>query len=379
MKKVDRKKILQLRESSGLYGAERVVIELSKELQIGGYQVWLGILSHDKSKSRGFFQTAKKNGIPMQVLSCRGPIDLKTLYLLRRFIIDKNFATVQSHGYKSNFYALIATWLTNVSLIATCHPWSESEYSLRARLYEKLDLFWLKKFNRIVAISEQVREKILNENVPEEKVSIIENGIDVSRFKGYSSRKQVRKMFDIPTNSLVVGTVGRLSVEKGYAILIDVFKELVRDFPDLRLIIVGEGSLRGSLEKQVHQSGLNDSVNFMGISDDMPRMLALMDIFVLPSLGEGLPMALLEAMAAKVPVVATRVGDIPKVISHGTNGFLVPSADKVALKEALSKLLRDENKREFFAKNGYFTVSQDFSSQNMARKYVNIYQSLFRD
>ena len=377
MKKVKRKKILQLRESSGFYGAENVIIELSKELQMADYEVWLGILSPEESKTRVFFEMAKKNGIPMQVLSCRGPIDLKTLYLLRRFIIDKNFAIVQSHGYKSNFYALIATWLTKVSLIATCHPWAESQYSLRARLYESIDQFWLNKFDRIVAISDQVKKKLLNKNVPKEKVFLIENGIDVSRFNRSFNRSEVRKMFDIPTNSLVIGTIGRLSVEKGHAFLIGVIGKLIRDFPHLRLLIVGDGPLSQSLKQQADQSALNGHVNFMGISNDIPRMLALMDIFVLPSLGEGLPMALLEAMAAKVPVVATRVGDIPKIISEDNNGFLIPAADKVALKEALSKLLKDKKKRKFFAKNGYFTVSQDFSSQNMARKYVSIYQSVF--
>lgn len=367
-------KILQLRECTGFYGAENVILELSKELQRQGLPVVIGILIPNKSKNEIFVNQAKSNGILIQVFPCRRFIDVKVIYKIRKMIKQNGITHIQSHGYKSNLYALLASCLKKRFLIATCHPWAESDYSFMARLYEKFDLFWLNRFNRIVAISNEVKEKILSSGLPKEKVSIIENGIDLSRFNGSLNRDRNRKKFGIMNDSLVIGAVGRLSVEKGYAILIDVTKELIRDFPKLYLLIIGDGPLKQILKQKTLRNDLNQYIKFVGESDDIPLMLSLMDIFVLPSLGEGLPMSLLEAMAAKLPVIASSVGDIPKIISHNQNGLLVPSNNKVALKNAISTLLRDQQKRQVIANSGYLTVSQKFSAQKMVKKYIELYK-----
>ncbi len=366
--------ILQLRESSGFYGAENMVIELSKALSAGGCQVIVGILARDRGKIRVFERTAKDHGLSVRVFPVQNVIDMGALFGIRQLIRHRQVHIVHAHGYTSNFYALAGGMGTGVWRIATCHPWAESRYSARARFYEKLDLFWLRYFDAVVAVSREVREKILAHRISGDKVQLIANGIDITRFSGSIDREAARETLAIPPESLVVGTIGRLSVEKGHRYLIEAVKELREAFANLQVVLVGDGPLRGELEKLARQSGVENQVRFMGKVHNIPLMLALMDVFVLPSLSEGMPMALLEAMAARVPVVATPVGDIPVVIADGVSGRLVPPENPGALAQVLAELLADRRQGARLAGHAFQQVQQRFCAEKMAAHYRRLFE-----
>ncbi len=370
-----RRNILQLRESSGFYGAENVVIELSKGLRQAGHRPMVAILTRSPKRVRVFKRTAQENRIWTRVLKNRRMIDTEVIFRLRRLLRKHNISIVLSHGYTSNFYALAATMFSGIHRVAVCHPWAESKYSARARFYEKLDLSWLRFFDNIVAVSQNVREKILENKIPAKKVSLIANGLDISRFSYPIDREGARESLAIPRDGLVVGSVGRLSIEKGQRFLIEAAKPLMKEYPELQVIFVGDGPLKNELVQFSRRLGIGENVRFLGKVYNIPLILSLLDVFVLPSLSEGLPMALLEAMAAKVPVIASNVGDIPQVIRDRREGLLVEPKNAGQLTDALSALLSGEAKRSEFARRAFEKVSREYSMQQMAEKYLRMFDS----
>ena len=152
--------------------------------------------------------------------------------------------------------------------------------------------------------------------------------------------------------------------------------KVIRIFPEAIFLLVGDGRERPSLEKTTSSLGIKDSVIFAGMRKDVPEILSILDVFVLPSLNEGLPMALLEAQAAQIPVVATRVGAIPDVLENGVTGMLIPPKDPQAIAEAIIMILSDKQLASGIAQKGFERVRDNFSSEKMASKYLSIYREL---
>lgn len=369
--------ILQLRSSLGFFGAENVVVELAKSLSHTPYHSIVGVLKNNYNPHTEIVDAAKKNKLETKVFDCKSQLSLKTIFAIREFIKKNRIDIVQPHDYKSNFYALLSTlFLDKVSLISTCHPWTETSYSFKAKFYSCLDKRLLNKFSKIVAVSSDVKNEIIAHKISEEKISIIQNGIDINRFSKSFDREETCRKLKIDPCRKIVGTVGRMVKEKAHDIFLEAAKLVTEDFPEAYFIIVGDGPLKSDLDQRVETLNLQDHVLFPGVSDSIPEMLSLMDVFVLPSISEGLPMALLEAMAAKKPIVATTVGDVPDIISNNEEGLIVPPNNVSELKDAIEILLKDKQRADLFAQKAYVKVVQNFSSTIMAKKYIKVYEQL---
>lgn len=366
-------RILHLISSSGLFGAERVVIELSGELKRRDHHPIVGLVENSRNSHREIAAEARAGGIEFAAFPCRGRFDLGLLSSMKEFIKQRDIEIVHCHGYKSNFYGLLAS-RKRIPIVTTNHNWLKSHW--RLRLYNRLDAAWIRYFDGIVAVSEGVKADMLGYRVPEEKIRVIDNGIDPGRFKRAIPRETVRRGLGLNGEARVIGTVGNLGQEKGHKYLLDAVRGVLQDSGKVKLLIVGDGPLRARLEGEAGRLGVDGDVIFAGYRSDIPELLSVMDIFVLPSLKEGLPMVLLEAMAAKVPVVSTRVGSVPKVIRHGLSGILVEPADGEALAGAISLLMGDPDKARQYAEAGYMELREKYSSAVMAEHYIGLYRSL---
>ena len=295
--------------------------------------------------------------------------------LTLRLVKDNSIDVVHSHGYKSNFYGFLASLGLNIKRIATCHNWLGK--SKKMKFYEKLDKLLLSKFDKVVVVSDALKKDVLRSGIFEEKVVVIDNGIDIDKFKVISDKLQVKKTLGIREEGYVVGTVGRLTEEKGHIYLIEAFRKVITKFSNAKLLIVGDGPLREDLELAVSSMKLKEKVVFAGMREDIPEMLNIMDMFVLPSLTEGMPMALLEAMASQTPIIATKVGAIPKIIDNGHSGLLIDPNDVIQLSRAIVNLLKSKEKAQSLSQNAYNLVKKRFSSERMAGEYAKVYESLF--
>ena len=371
---MNKKKVLQLISSIGFFGAENVIAELVTELAASEFEPIIGVIRNLKNPHLELIDFARKNNIESVIFEAQRQFDLQTIASIRNFIKGNNVDIVQTHGYKSNFYAIFAALFENVHLLATCHPWIKT--SRRGKAYAKIDKLLLKKFSRIVAISDQVKKEILDAGIPDNKISIIDNGINLLRFEEQFDTKEIRKQFGIPLESQVIGTVGRLDLEKGHHILLEAAKIVIQKNPSTFFVIVGDGYLKNDLKSRAEQLKIEDHILLPGIIKEVPKILSVFDVFVLPSLTEGLPMALLEAMAAKKPVIASRVGAIPKVIIDNETGILIKPGNANELSKAVIDLLQDKFKADLITKNAYNKIVQEFSSSRMAKQYINIYENM---
>jgi glycosyltransferase involved in cell wall biosynthesis len=280
---------------------------------------------------------------------------------------------LHTHLFGSNTWGRILGKLAGVPVIIAHEHWStksEREAQIDRLLYRLSD--------RVLVPSEESKRVVMAaDHIPARYVSVIYNGVDIEQFAPRGDGAATRQELGVPDDAVLVGYVGRLSPEKGgQDILIRSVARAKQDGHNLRLLIVGDGPLRPGLEALADRLGA--PVFFTGLRPDVARLLAAMDIFVLPSLHEALPIAALEAMSARLPVIATVVGGNPEVVQDGVTGLLVPPGDEDALYEALTRLLADPALAARIAQAGQAHVHAHFTLDQMARRVEAIYDELAR-
>ncbi len=370
-------KILHLISSSGLFGAERVVIELSKSLkQAYNFHPIVGVIKNAYNPHIEIAEEAKANHIDSVIFPCKGQFDLKLVILLRDYIKNNKVDIIHCHGYKSNFYGLLSA-KNKLPLVSTNHNWLTHHW--RLKIYCFLDAFWMRYFDHIVAVSDEIKKDMLKYKIPKEKISVIDNGINIDRFNREILTEGIKKGLGLNGNVKVIGTIGSLKFEKGHIYLLRAAKEILGIVKNVKFLIVGDGPLRKQLVDETRKLLIEDNIIFTGHRNDIPEILSIMDIFVLSSVKEGLPMVLLEAMAAKKPVIATRVGAIPKVIEDKKDGILINPGNVPELKDAIGCLLTDREFSKGLSRNAYNKVIQEFSSSAMCAKYLEIYKYVLQN
>jgi glycosyltransferase involved in cell wall biosynthesis len=348
-----------------MYGAEAVILNLSLALNAGGQDVGvLAVFQNSARPNLDLRTAAEKAGLETHLIECRGQFDPAVPSRLRRLTKTLQIDIVHSHGYKADIYAGWALRRSGVALVATCHNWIDS--SVMLRMYGWLDRRMLRSFQQVAAVSQAVRTRLLAAGLKPERVQIIRNGIVLS---------QDSLPRDVPSDCpLTVGLVGRLSREKGIDIFITASGAVLRQYPSARFLIAGDGPEHDLLQSLIHELKLHDQVCLVGRCEDMAGFYSSLDLLVISSHTEGLPMALLEAMAYGLPVVATRVGDIPSVIEEDRTGKLVPPGDPAAVAAAIVALLSDSRSRRAMGVRARERVAAEFSASTMAQRYGQLYR-----
>jgi glycosyltransferase involved in cell wall biosynthesis len=227
--------------------------------------------------------------------------------------------------------------------------------------------------DRLIAVSQSIVRKIADERVSLAPVSLIYNGVDLDRYDHQEPCCTLREEYGMAADSQIVGVVARLEPEKGHPTLLEAWPAVLRSCPDAYLLIVGEGTQRETLERQVSELRIGQRVVFTGRRDDIPAVTAALDVAVLPSYREAQGLTILEAMALSRPVVASHVGGIPEMIEDGVTGLLVPPHDADALAAAITRLLRDHPLADQLARAGHDLVHDRFCIQVMVRSIEAIY------
>jgi glycosyltransferase involved in cell wall biosynthesis len=239
--------------------------------------------------------------------------------------------------------------------------------------YHISDRLTLRLFRKVLAVSDAIARSLRRSGLNPEKVAMIANGIDVTPFASRSTTQDVEMGKEKRT---IIGVVGRLTPQKGHQYLLQAAPDILSAFPNVTFMFVGDGQERQTLQHMVSSLGIDKNVVFAGQRSDMPAVYASIDILVLPSINEGMPMTLIEAMAARRPVIATDVGDVAKLIRHGETGLLVEAANPSALKSAIIQLLSDPAQCSMLALQGMSWVCENFSADGMARQYRDVYADL---
>lgn len=227
---------------------------------------------------------------------------------------------------------------------------------------------------RVICVSSVLRENLVARlSFPREKIQIIKNGVNLERFEVTIDSYEFRAALGIPPESLVFGSIGRFVPVKDYATLIKAAKVVVTKMPEARLVFCGDGPLKNDLAALAESLGIASHVHFLNWRDDIPKLLQVYDVFVLSSVSEGMSNAILEAMCAGRPVVATNVGGNPELVVNNKTGLLVPSQDPQQMGEAILALLSNTKRRQAMGDAGRQRIVSQFSLQGMVRNYERMY------
>lgn len=363
-------KILHLISSGGMYGAEAVILTLCRRLQELGHVSEIACFLNEHRPNTEFLQSATTQGFAVQPIHCRSRIDLKTVKELRRIIVDGGYDVVHSHNYKADIYLKLATMGLQIPIVATCHTWYDNNPSVW--LYGVLDRFLLRSFDKVVSVSPGVSKRLRKAGVRANAIENITNGIAVEK---YQNRFTVlRRELNLSPSKVLVGVVARLSREKGICHFLDAIAALGDDADQFEFAIIGEGPEAGSLKQQAERLGISKRLRFLGRREDMPEVFASIDILVQPSLDEGLPISVLEAMASGCTIVATSVGALPAVITSEETGLLISPGNAQEISAALLRTGADPTLRAQLGGSAQRRVQASFSAEEMTRKYLAVYQ-----
>src|SRR5438270_554070 len=366
---MNRVKVLQLISSGGYYGAENMLLNLCASQQKAGCENTLMLFYNVHVPNVEFYERARRRGLSVRMVHCQGRADWRAVRQIEECIQEDGIDLLHTHGYKADLYGYVAARRSGKPIVATCHNWVGGTAALG--IYNHLDRMALKRFQGLAAVSDLVAQRLLDSGAAAKKIRTIANGIDVERFE----RALPSPALEFEGNK-VVGMVARLDLQKGFEYLLGAARESCGVFPALKVVIVGEGPDRQAIEHMIQRFGLQSNVIPAGQHSDMPAVYAAMDIFVLPSLNEGLPMTILEAMAASRPVIATRVGAIPSVIKDGDTGSLVAPGDTQSLRSAVARLLSQRDLCRRIGAAGHNWVSRNYTSEAMALKYRQMYDDV---
>ena len=366
------------------------LLHLITELDIGGAQTallrLLGGLDRDRFRPAvaclfngdgTVAQRIRFLGIPVTDLRMTAKWRLDALWRLYRLLRQRRPDILHTWMFHANFPGRLLGRLAGVPIIIT----SRRNEDIGGVLRERLNRWTARLDDRVIAVCEVARRaEIERARVSPDHVVTIYNGIDVERFSaiGAESGIRVRQEFGIPAGVPLIGAVGRLHPQKDFAGLLQSMAAVQKHISPARLLLTGEGELRDDLETQARSLGISEIVTFAGFRSDVPEILAACDVFVLPSLWEGLPNVVLEAMALGLAVVATRVGGVPEIVIDGETGLLVPPGEPETLAEALVRLLRDPDLRSRMGRAGRRRVEQRFSASQMVCETEALYEALWR-
>jgi len=347
------------------------VVTLTPALNNGRYQVHVCCLHHEGAQADGL----RAKGIDVVCLNMRLRYWPVAVYRLYRLIRRRKVQIVHTHLYEPGILGPLVGRLAGVPVMVT----TEHGMTLWKKRHHLLLQRWANGFtDKMIAVSEEIRQQRINrEGVPADKIVTIPNAVDTTRFGWPGPRERVRAELQIGASSILIGTVGRLVPAKRYDCLLDAARIVCQAVPEARFLFVGDGPLRNELESRASQLALlPEQVRFLGSRQDVPDLLSALDVFVLSSEREGLPVSLLEAMAAARPVVATRVGGIPDVIQDGHNGLLVSPHDPAGMAAAVLSLARDGNLSRALAEQARQTAQSRFSVPAVSRRIIALYDAL---
>ncbi|NRA36994.1 MAG: glycosyltransferase [Planctomycetes bacterium] len=311
-------------------------------------------------------------GLSVRPLSLGGSFDLRAAWRLRRWLVQEQVDILHVHASHAHNLALLATWGLRCKLLVT------------RRVAFPLKKKWLSQFkygraDAVVAISQAVRSAILVNGLAINKLEIIADGVDADLTANISEGEvspALRAEHSIAEDVCLLLCVAAMTEEKGHSNLLDAFAQLPDELKPTHLLLAGDGPLSDALKQRAQELSMSDRVHFLGFRDDVPSLMKAADIFVVPSLSEGLGTVIMDAFFAALPVIASDAGGIPELIDDNENARLYPAQDPVALAKVLSELIVDREQQQSFAAAALQKARKQFAYQHMAQSYIDIYKNM---
>jgi glycosyltransferase involved in cell wall biosynthesis len=368
--------VLETRVVSGTGGGpDKTILNSPRFLVEAGYRT---ICAYMHSPGDPGFEEIRKRALtlnaPLLSVEDRGPFDWRLLGRFLRICRQENVAIWHGHDYKSNLLGVLLRSFWPMHLVTTVHGWVQK--TRRTPIYYAIDRLCLPFYEKVICVSEDLQKRCLESRVRRERCVLVENAVDTEQFTRQMSVAEAKRACGCPPNHFLIGAVGRLSAEKNFEWLVRCVVQLIRSGLDLSLWIIGDGNERARLQKVIDQSGYSNRVRLLGYRSDTIALYQAMDVLALSSIREGLPNVVLEAMALELPVVATRIAGIPRLIENEHNGLVIEPGNTEACGRALSRLYEDSQLRSRLGREARHTIELRYSFRARMQKILDIYEDV---
>ena len=367
-------KVLHVIDSGGLYGAEVMLLNLVETQVALGLKPLILSVGDLGVGEKSLEKTAKERGLDVKSVRFKSGLNIRASHSLISFAKNEGYDLIHSHGYKFNIlFGLWPKFFRKIPLLSTLHGYVNAKKYSKMWINEVLDRFFIKRADLVVLVNRIMLDNPVIKSIQLPNYVVIDNGIDVSSKP--SADAVVSNAFKNFTagHDKILGYVGRLSPEKGIKVLLNALKTVNRDH-SVGVVIIGSGSQYDELNEMTSLLALERNVLFLGYIDKPVSYMKYFDALIMPSFTEGLPITLLEAMNAKVPVIASSVGGIPDVLDESSCGYLVKSGDVEALANSITFLINSPLDVVTKVDLAYRRVCDNYSSVKMAKEYENAYQ-----
>lgn len=367
-------RVLHIGSPNGLYGAERWILALVRHLNRAKIESIVAVIKDEYGTKTPLGNEISKLGIRYHEFEAHGRLNFQAIKQLREFIKRKNIHILHAHFYKTDIIGLLSTIGTKCKTLTTPHGWSKNA-GLKMAFYEAIDRVSMIFFDAVAPVSKKMASELKRFPVLRSKIQFIHNAVDLTEIDNTNTlAKEIRKLKE--NGNIIIGYIGQLIHRKGLSTLIKAAKLLTID--KVRICIIGEGECRQELEDLTKRLGMEKRIHFFGFRDDRIEFLRGFDVFVLPSLLEGIPRCVMEAMSAGVAVICSDIPGCRDLIQHETTGLLFKPESECDLVEQLKRIIVDSELRAVLSKNAKILIQEEYSAQAMAEKYQNLYYSLQR-
>lgn len=368
--------VLDVMEGIEFGGGDRRIVQIAESLDRRRFRLVVACASDGLLAKK-----IQEAGVEVQDVDMSNKCDLRPIFKLAALMKQRNIHIVHTQGARPSFFGRIAARLAGIPIIITTIQVVIETYNvtwIKKAIYKQLDKLTVGFADKVITVSEPLRRTLItNYGVEPSKVIKIYNGIETERYNPNAYEgAMVKREFGIAQNYSVVGIIARLVYEKAHYLFLQAAARIVENVPDVKFLIVGDGPLKTELEDLARKLGVSQYCLFTGFRDDIPKIISTLDVLVLCSLLEGMPMTILEGMAMAKPVVATNVGGIPELVKDGETGILVPPRDAESLAKAIIALLKDRDKARHMGLFGRRRVEKEFDVEIMVRKTEETYQEL---
>ncbi|MFQ5850250.1 MAG: glycosyltransferase [Candidatus Binatia bacterium] len=367
----DKINVMHLIASTDFGGAEKIILSLASSIDIERFNVSFCLFLDRRRDKNELLYMLERRAHKLNSVEIRRTLEARQFKQFYKIIKSNQFDVLHSHGYRADLFGLIMGKMLGIPIVSTVHGWTSA--TRRLKVYEFCQRRWLKYFDVVIVVSGEGRRRLVEGGVRPERIVKVNNAIDIYKYADRGSGNGLREELGIGPGTRVIGAVGRLSVEKGLTYFLSAGAQVVEKDPRVKLALVGEGPQRKELEALAWALGIHGSVIFLGYRPDLDRIYPVLDVFVLPSMTEGIPMALLEAMAFSRPVIASNVGGVPEVVQDGVSGILVEPKNVDQLAQKMWDVLCHPDLGAELGRRARKCVESNFDSREWIKKVEEIY------
>jgi len=368
-------KVLHLRDTKKVCGPGKTILETVSRIDKNEFALSIGLFLEKHENDNLYMKTAMAQNIPILPLRFRNRVDLSIIFQIIIIIKENHIDILHSHEYKSDIIAYLVSKLYKIPIITTIHGWITN--TIKGKINIALGKKVLPSFTKVIAVSPKIRAELLHSGVPEEKIALVYNAIVAENYvPGSYEPNIIRRRFNLPQSTTLIGNVGRLSPEKGQKDFLLAAEKLCHITKEVYFILIGDGGDREALEQFAQQHNIAERVFFTGHVEDVRPVYQDLDYVALTSHTEGFPNVILESLCMDTPVLATDVGGVDDIVLNGKTGVLVPPHAPEAIYKGLLFLLQNPQDAQKMVAAGKKRVQENFLFTKRVAVMENIYREI---